>query len=93
MTEDYLIESHIEIWEKYHKPIGITLAESKKDWLTMYDEDPEMLSEVNFEEGFFEAGQQEDRPAVELGGAEQERRVSTFRVGHVDPNRLKLLPS
>lgn len=36
------IQVHTDIWEKYHKPHGITLAESKADWLEMLNQDPTM---------------------------------------------------
>lgn len=37
-----VIKEHQEIWEDFHRPVGITLEESKADWLEMLIEDPEM---------------------------------------------------
>lgn len=42
MGEDRLIREHEAIWTEFHKPSGITLAESKSDWLDLLRDDPTM---------------------------------------------------
>ena len=42
------IEASLAIWREFHEPLGITLAESKSDWLELLNEDPEMVLDRNW---------------------------------------------
>ena len=37
-----VIDEHEAIWLEFHLPSGITLAQSKADWLALLDDDPHM---------------------------------------------------
>lgn len=43
-----LIEEHRAIWRDYHESDGISLAESKADWLNLLREDPNMAHSANW---------------------------------------------
>ena len=45
-----LIDEHLAIWREFHEPSGITLAESKRDWLDLLNDDPQMLVSTNWGE-------------------------------------------
>lgn len=50
ITASDLIVGHSTIWRKHHKPEGITLAESKADWLYLLELDPLMADASNWSE-------------------------------------------
>lgn len=43
-----IVEEHRSIWSEFHAPVGISLAESKADWLELLDTDPEMQFQGNW---------------------------------------------
>lgn len=43
-----LIAGHLTIWREHHRPEGITLAESKADWLYLLEGDPLMVDGSNW---------------------------------------------
>lgn len=43
-----LIEESRSIWREFHGSFGITLRESKDDWLELLREDPEMTNPFNW---------------------------------------------
>lgn len=45
---DRLIDEHSAIWRKVHASHGITLAESKADWLGLLQADPGMDDPINW---------------------------------------------
>lgn len=48
MGEDRMIREHEAIWTEFHRPVGITLAESKSDWLDLLREDPTMSDSISW---------------------------------------------
>lgn len=48
MSENSIIRESIDIWHKYHEPLGITLPESKRDWLDLLNGDPKMEERLNW---------------------------------------------
>lgn len=45
-----VIEEHRNIWAEFHNPSGITLRESKNDWLELLADDPTMHLGMNWAE-------------------------------------------
>ena len=43
-----IIEEHVAIWREFHEPFGITLSESKADWLELLAQDPGMRDEISW---------------------------------------------
>lgn len=43
-----VIEEYRNIWAEFHNPFGITLRESKNDWLELLADDPTMQLEMNW---------------------------------------------
>lgn len=43
-----VIVEHLNIFRKFHEPFGISLSESKEDWLILLDQDPEMNDEFKW---------------------------------------------
>ena len=47
-TTNRLTGEHQVIWREFHAPAGVTLGESKRDWLDLLRDDPEMADPANW---------------------------------------------